>query len=374
MTKPLEGLLVVSLEQAVAAPLCSSRLAEAGARVIKIERAEGDFARGYDRAVKGYSSYFVWINRGKESLVLDIKKPTDAALLHRLLMQADVFIQNLAPGATERAGFGEAELRAANPRLIACEISGYGDGPYRDMKAYDLLVQAESGLASVTGSPDAPGRVGVSVADIAAGMNAHAGILQALIRRGVTGQGATIRTSLFDTLADWMTVPLMHHDYGKGAPARVGLAHPSVAPYGGFTCADGSLLVISVQNEREWAQLCTEVLDNPELATDPRFDSNVNRVENRAALDQAVQQGLGKLQRDAATQRLRSAKIAFGALNGVDGLSDHPVLRRWQIALPDGSIAELPAPPIDADWNSGAYGDIPAIGQHSDAIREEFSE
>ena len=257
MAAPLEGILVVALEHAVAAPFCSSRLADAGARVIKIERPEGDFARAYDHVVHGESAYFVWLNRGKELIVLDIKDPGDAALLQRMTARADVFIQNLAAGAAERAGFGSAALRRRYPRLITCEISGYGDeGPYRDMKAYDLLIQCEAGLASITGVPERPGRVGVSVADIACGMYAHAGILQALFQRERTGEGSAIAVSLFDSLADWMTVPLLHYDYGGKAPERVGLRHPSIAPYGAFVTADGKQVVISIQNEREWRNLC----------------------------------------------------------------------------------------------------------------------
>ena len=245
MSKVLEGLLVVSLEQAVAAPLCTSRLAEAGARVIKLERAEGDFARGYDSVVHGESAYFVWLNRGKQSLRIDLKDPADAALVERMLSKADVFVQNLAPGAAARSGFGSVDLRARYPRLITCDITGYGEsGEAAGMKAYDFLIQCEAGLASITGTPDEPARVGVSVADIACGMNAHAAILQALIERGQTGKGRGIALSLFDGLADWMTVPLLHYDYGGKAPARAGLKHPSIAPYGAFPTADGSQIVV----------------------------------------------------------------------------------------------------------------------------------
>src|ERR1700733_1688124 len=252
-TRPLEGLLVVALEQAVAAPYCSSRLADAGARVIKIERPEGDFARGYDKAANGLSSYFVWLNRGKQSLVADIKKPEDAALLHRILAQADVFIQNLAPGAAARAGFGSKTLRGRFPRLITVDISGYGDtGDYATMKAYDLLVQAESGLAMITGHPAGPGRVGVSACDIACGMAAHAAVLEALYERSQTGQGKALEVSLFDGIADWMNVPLMHYEGTGKAPQRVGLAHPSICPYGAFSTKDGHSVLIAIQNEREW--------------------------------------------------------------------------------------------------------------------------
>ena len=264
--KPLDGLLVLALEQAVAAPYCSSRLADAGARVIKIERPEGDFARGYDRAVGGLSSYFVWLNRGKESLVADVKAAGDVALLHRILARADVFIQNLAPGAAARAGFGSDVLCALHPRLITVDISGYGTGhAAADMKAYDLLVQAESGLASITGHPSGPGRVGVSVCDIACGMSAHAAVLEALIDRSITGQGSRLEVSLFDGMADWMNVPLLYYEGTGQVPARVGLAHPSICPYGAFATLDGQLVLISIQNEREWARFCETVLGEPDL-------------------------------------------------------------------------------------------------------------
>ena len=261
MARPLEGMLVVSVEQAVAAPLCSCRLADAGARVIKIERPEGDFARGYDRAAHGQSSYFVWLNRGKESVVLDIKNPDDRDLLTRLISRADVLVQNLMPGAMARAGFNLEELRRRRPRLVICSISGYGEtGPYRAMKSYDMLIQAETGLASLTGPAQAPGRVGASVTDIAAGLNAYAAILEALIARQRTGDGALIRVSLFDATAEWMAVPLIHFDYGGRAPERMGLAHPSVAPYGVFATGDGKEILIAIQNEREWRRFCAEIL------------------------------------------------------------------------------------------------------------------
>ena len=276
----LDGLLVLSLKQAVAAPCCSSRLADAGARVIKVERAEGDFARFYDAAVHGLSSYLVWLNRGKQSLVADLKDPADAALLHRILAQADVFIQNLAPGAAERAGFGSTALRARHPRLISVDISGYGEGhEYADMKAYDLLVQAESGVASITGHPAGPGRVGVS----ACGMSAHTAVLEALIGRGVSGRGRGLQRSLFDGMADWMTVPLLHTEGTGRIPARLGLAHPSIRPYGAFATADGALVLIAIQNEREWAGFCARFLDGPGLASAPGFDSSNARVANRRA-------------------------------------------------------------------------------------------
>lgn len=368
----LDGILVVALEQAVAAPLASARLAEAGARVIKIERSEGDFARGYDAVVQGDSAYFVWLNRGKESLVLDIKQPDDAALLARLLDRADVFIQNLAPGAAARAGFGAAELRARNPRLICCDISGYGStGPGKDMKAYDLLIQCEAGLASITGTPDAPGRVGVSAADIACGMNAHAAILEALLARERSGQGAALEISLFDSIAEWMAVPLLHHDYGGKAPARVGLNHPSIAPYGAFACADGEV-VIAVQNEREWQRLCATVLEQSEMASDPRFGSNALRVSNRPALEQAITAVLSGLTRAEAIARLEKAWIAYASVNDVAGLSRHSQLRRVTAQAPHGPV-ELPASPAIGLDRSEAIPAVPALGAQSQAIRSEFA-
>ena len=368
----LDGILVVALEQAVAAPLATARLAAAGARVVKIERAEGDFARGYDSVVNGESAYFVWLNRGKESLVLDIKRPGDAALLTRLLARADVFIQNLAPGAAARAGFGSAELRARHPRLITCDISGYGEaGPLRDMKAYDLLIQCESGLASITGSPDAPGRVGVSVADIACGMNAHAAILEALIERRRTGVGRGLAVSLFDSSADWMTVPLLHQDYAGQAPARVGLAHPSIAPYGAFATRDGRQVVLAVQNEREWRRLC-ELLLPPGTADDARFASNSLRYANRPAVDAAVGAALAGIDAADASRRLNAAGIACASVNSVADLSQHSQLRRTQAETPHGPVA-LPAAPVIIDGQPPALGPVPALGQHDAALRAEFA-
>lgn len=373
MREPLDGLLVVALEQAVAAPYATSRLADAGARVIKIERAEGDFARGYDNVAHGESAYFVWLNRGKESLVADIKDADDLALIRRILARADVFVLNLAPGAAARAGLAPADLRAANPRLITCEISGYGtDNAYRDMKAYDLLVQSEVGLVSVTGTPEGMGRVGVSVADIAAGMYAENAILRALIARERCGEGAEIRVSLFDALADWMAVPLLHHDYGGRQPARIGVAHPSIAPYGLFRCRDGDI-VIAVQNEREWRTLCGDVLGRPDLATDPRFDSNVRRVANRDALDDEIRHCLEGTARADLEDRLRTARIAFGRVNDVAGLSAHPALRRSEVGTPSGPV-RVPAPPAVVAGAPAEPGPVPALGEHSEAIRREFAE
>jgi itaconate CoA-transferase len=284
-TLPLKGLTVVAVEQAVAAPFCTSRLADAGAHVIKIERPEGDFARGYDSVAKGQSSYFVWLNRGKQSVSVDLATPEGKAELERLIASADVVVQNLKPGALSRMGFGPEILRQRFPRLIICSISGYGEtGPYAERKAYDLLIQAESGLCSITGGPEQAARVGISVVDIATGATAHAAILEALIGRGITGEGADIRVSMFDVMADWLTVPLLQHEGGK-TPGRVGLAHPSIAPYGVFSTRDGREILISIQSEREWISLCGKVLDKPGLPTDPRFASNVVRVANRHETD-----------------------------------------------------------------------------------------
>jgi itaconate CoA-transferase len=362
---PLSNLLVVSLEQAVAAPYCSSRLADAGARVIKIERPEGDFARGYDKAAKGLSSYFVWLNRGKQSLVADIKDPDDAALLHRILKRADVFIQNLAPGAAARAGFGSMELRKSYPRLITVDISGYGEtGDYAAMKAYDLLVQAESGLAMITGHPAGPGRVGVSACDIACGMAAYSGVLEALIARGISGLGDALKVSLFDGMADWMNVPLLYYEGTGQAPARLGLAHPSICPYGAFETSDHALVLISIQNEREWLEFCARFLDEPDLPQQPGFETNVIRVANRAVVDNHVGAMFSRLTRDQAAAKLRTANTAYGFVNDVAAFSRHPALRRQTVETPNGPVLREASRPL---------GPVPAVGEHSSAIRTEFS-
>jgi crotonobetainyl-CoA:carnitine CoA-transferase CaiB-like acyl-CoA transferase len=369
---PLSGLLVLSLEQAVAAPYCSSRLADAGARVIKVERAEGDFARGYDSVVHGESAYFVWLNRGKQSLVADIKDAEDAALLRRIVAKADVFIQNLAPGAAARAGFDSAALRRRQPRLITVDISGYGDeGPYAEMKAYDLLVQAESGLTSITGTPDGPGRVGVSACDIAAGMYSYMAVLEALIARDRTGRGAGIDASLFAGMADWMTVPLLHYDYGGKVTPRVGLNHPSIHPYGAYPTA-GAPILIAIQNEREFARLCHDVLDDASLPDDPRFATNEARVRNRAAFDSVVARVFTSTDRARLIARLKRARIAFGEVNDVAGLARHPALRRAEVATPSGP-ARLVAPPARFDGEARRLGAVPGLGEHSDLIRKEFA-
>ncbi len=375
--RPLDGILVVALEQAVAAPYCSSRLADAGARVIKIERPEGDFARGYDRAVHGESSYWVWINRGKESVALNLKQSEDLQLLKAMLAQADVFIQNLAPGATDRLGIGSASLRERHPRLITCDISGYGDdGKFFGLKAYDLLVQAESGLVAISGAPgqgvESLGRIGVSVCDITAGMNALIGIQQALMQRERTGEGSGVKVSLFGSAAELMSVPYLQTRYGGKAPERVGLKHPSIAPYGAFTCADGRDIVISIQNEREWADFCRIVLRRPDLLDDPRCKGNAARVDNRGFVDETVSQVFGQLTSAAVVDRLAEAQTAFGQVNSVYDLIQHPQLRTRRMPV-QGRDVEIPAAPWGMAWDTGHFAAAPALDQHGAAVRAEFS-
>lgn len=371
MAGPLDGILVVALEQAVAAPLASCRLADAGARVIKLERPDGDFARGYDTAANGQSAYFAWLNRGKESLAVDIKAAADVALIHRILARADVFIQNLAVGAAARAGLGSEALRERWPRLVTCDISGYGeDNAYAHMKAYDLLVQAEAGLVSVSGPPGDYGRVGVSVCDIGTGVSAALAIVEALLERERTGVGKGVKLSLFGVMSEWMAVPLLHHDHAGAGPARVGLAHPSIAPYGGFTTQDGATLVISVQSDREWRDLAGVAMERPALAADPRYATNAQRVARRGAVDGAVQAFFSRHTREAAEAKLRAARIAFGAVNGLAGLSAHPALRRWTVGSETGDVT-MPAHP-DASRAAPDALDIPALDAHGAALRAEF--
>ncbi len=372
MSKPLEGILVVALEQAVAAPYCTSRLADAGARVIKIERADGDFARGYDHQVMGQSAYFVWLNRGKESLVLDIKKTDDALLLERILAKADVFIQNLAPGAAERAGFGSEDLRSRYPRLITVDISGYGeDGEYSDMKAYDFLVQGESGLISVTGSPEVMGRVGASVCDIAAGMYSKIAVLEALIKRGRTGEGSTIKTSMFGGMVEWLSPWLLHQAYGELSEQRIGLHHPAIAPYGAYKCANEELILIAVQNQREWGRLCDQVLQKPDLASNEKVIDNVARLANRKFLDREIEDILSSLTRDEVRRRLIDAKIAFGAVNTIEDVVNHPALNKIQVDTPQGRI-DVMAPPSTVKGEAIDVLSVPEIGQNNETIRLEF--
>jgi len=469
MSLPLSGLLVVSLEQAVAAPMCTCRLADAGARVIKVERPEGDFARYYDKLAvprtptsprlrgehrrpsaavlsaknadavasamtrsvagegdspshrvlgdspspppsqpksdisdfgqsierpnsgkpefgckrgegadrasgeeeQGESAYFVWLNRGKESLVLDLARADDKALLAAILAKADVFVQNLKPGAVAKLGFALDALRRAHPRLVSCSISGYGeDGPYAARKAYDMLVQAESGLASVTGGPEAPARVGVSVCDIAAGMNAYEAILAALVSRAKTGDGAAISISMFDAMAEWMAVPLIQYE-GGAPPKRMGLAHTSIAPYGAFKTADGADILISIQSDREWRVLAQMVLDDKALAADPAFATNVERVKRRGETDARVAAVFGATDEAALTKKLAAADIAFARVNTTADLAVHPQLRRIDVATPSG-VVSYPAPPARDDGAPRRYGAAPALGEHTAKIRAEF--
>ena len=371
--RDLDGLLVISLEQAVAAPYAASRLADAGARVIKVERPEGDFARGYDADANGYSSYFVWLNRGKESVALDLKQPGDLKIFKQMLSKADVFIQNLMPGALDRLGVSMADLQQADPRLITCDISGYGaSGPFAQMKAYDFLVQAEVGLAQITGAPEEPGRVGVSICDIAAGMTAHAAILQALVARAKTGEGRAIEVSLFHALADWMNVPYLQHHYGGREIRRPGLHHPTIAPYGAYRCGDDRMLLISIQNEREWLRLCGDVLDQPDLPQNPKFDSNVHRVENRASLDAIMNGVFSQYSIDKIAEKLQAAQIAFGRLNDMDVFTQHPQNRFVSVRTSSGDV-QLLSPGAIVNGILPKLGDVPDLGQHSAAIRAEFS-
>ena len=371
MAKPLTGTLVVSLDQAVAAPLTARRLADAGARVIKLERPEGDFARHYDDVVRGQCTHFVWLNRGKESVVADLTKPDDRRLFEALVAKADVLLQNLKPGALAKLGYPIEALRKTYPRLICCSISGYGDeGPYRDRKAYDLLIQAESGVASVTGGPEAPARVGVSLVDIGSGLHAYEAILEALIARGRTGQGADIRVSMFDAMMEWMAVPLLFGEHGE-PPPRMGLTHFSLAPYGVFQTADGVPILISVQNEREWVVLCTKVLNRPELATDPRFATNPARVANRRLADGAVARCFAGLSVEELSRQLDAAQIAFARVNDVLAILQHPHFRRVTVASPAGPVA-LPAPPARVMGETPSFGPLPALGEHTDKVRREF--
>ena len=371
MTKPLTGTLVVSLDQAVAAPMTARRLADAGARVIKLERPEGDFARQYDDYVHGESANFVWLNRGKESVVLDLATAGDKTLFGAMIAKADVFVQNLKPGAIAKLGFPIAALRKKHPRLICCSISGYGEsGPYAARKAYDLLVQAEVGLASVTGGPEAPARVGFSVADIGAGMNAYQAILEALIARGRSGEGAEISVSLFDAMAEWMTVPLLSHEGGTPFK-RIGLAHAAIAPYGVFETRDGADILISIQNDREWRVLADKVLCDAALGADPRFATNRARVIHRGETDVAVGAVFARHDVEPLMAMLERADIAFARVNDCALLSSHPHLRRIAADTPIGP-ASMPAPAPVFSGDQRQYGTVPALGEHSEKIRAEF--
>lgn len=364
----LDGLLVVALEQAVAAPLCTARLADAGARVIKIEREGGDTARHYDRVVKGTSAYFAWLNRGKESLVADLKTPADRALVRRMAERADVFVQNLAPGAVERLGLGADDLLAANPALIHLSIVGYAqDTPAAPKRAYDMLIQAESGVCAVTGTPETPVKVGVSIADIGAGMTAHAAVLEALIARGKTGRGRAITIPMFDVMADWMAVPLLHHDAGRET-ARHGLSHAAIYPYDVFPVADGAVVLV-VQAPDEWPRLCAAI-GRPDLSENPAYATNPERVAARAVLRAAIAGATGGFTFDALTARLDAARLAWARVSTVADVADHPALRRIEATVPGGAFT-LPAPPLHPDAPVRA---VPEADEHGAAIRAEFGQ
>lgn len=367
-SKPLDGLLVVSIEQAVAAPLCTSRLADAGARVIKIERSEGETARHYDTAVNGTSAYFAWLNRGKQSAIMNLKSEKDILTVKSMLSKADIFVQNLSPGATDRLGLSSQYLRQTNPALIKLDIVGYGqDTSYADMRAYDMLVQSESGLCAVTGTDSDPCKVGVSVADIATGMTAHAAILEALLERSITKRGKSIEISMFDCLADWMNVPLLHFEHMGKQTLRYGLAHAAIYPYRPFSCRGGEI-VIAIQNADEWSRLCQIVLKRSELETDSRFSSNQLRVENRVALDSILEPLFSTMPLDKVSDRVKKAKLASAKVRDVEGLCNHPALRRIE-AKTNGQSFTLAAPPLHIRSKAKS---VPMIGEHTHLVQEEF--
>jgi itaconate CoA-transferase len=376
-SRPLSDLTVVALEQAVAAPFATRQLADLGARVVKIERPQqGDFARGYDRAVRGMASYFVWLNRSKESLTLDVKHADGRVVLDRLLTRADVFVQNLGPGAAERLGLDAASLRPRFPRLIVCSISGYGSsGPYRDRKAYDLLIQSEAGLLSVTGTPETPSKAGISIADIAAGMYAYSAILTALLCRERTGEGRAIEVAMLDALGEWMGNPMYFARYGGAAPQRTGASHPSIAPYGPFAGSDRQPVYFGIQNEREWQRFCAVVLERPELGRDPRFASNADRTAHRADLHAVIDEAFAHLTADAIVDRLQTAAIAFARMNTMHDFASHPQLaarNRWrEIASPVGPLDAL-VPPADIEGVEPVMGAVPALGEQTDRILSEL--
>lgn len=366
---PLTGLLVVAIEQAVAAPVCTVRLADAGARVIKIERDTGDTARHYDRAIHGTSAYFAWLNRGKQSAVLDVKSTADRAVVEAMVAQADVFVQNLAPGASVRLELGAADLVARYPRLIAVDIVGYGqDTAARDRRAYDMLIQAESGLCAVTGTPETPVKVGVSLADVATGMTAHAAVLEALIERGITGKGKAIEIAMFDTMADLMSVPLLHHDYAHRDSPRVGLGHAAIYPYAAFPCRDGDVVAV-VQSPQEWLRFCNLIMGRPDLAQDPRFADNQARVANRAALEALILPIFAAETRDGMIARLEAADLPWARVSSVADLSAHPALRRMTGCVAGGSFQGTVSP-LRRDLVAGP---VPELGEHTDALRMEFT-
>lgn len=373
MRKALEGITVVAVEQAVAAPYASCRLADAGARVIKVERPEGDFARNYDKLVQGQSAYFVWLNRGKESICLDLTVEKDRAVLDAMIAQADVFIQNLKPGSIAKLGFAAVDLRKRFPRLITCDISGFGDGgTLSHLKAYDLIVQAETGLCAITGTANGPARVGVSVCDISAGMTALNAILQALFLRERTGEGTSIQISLFDAVADWMNVPVLQFDYSGFHTPRAGVNHPSLAPYGAYRCADDKDIIFSVQNDREWVNFCTGFLKRPELTRRPGFADNMERIANRAKLDEIVFDRFAQLSSDEAMRELEVAGLAYGRLNQIEDLSRHPHLRRAPVSTPAGNIFVIAPGAIFDGEKAPVLRAVPACGAQSEALRREF--
>ncbi|MCZ8218601.1 MAG: CaiB/BaiF CoA-transferase family protein [Acidovorax sp.] len=377
MIRPLDGITVVSLEHAVAAPFCTRQLADIGARVIKVERpGSGDFARAYDTRVKGQSSHFVWINRGKESLALDLKQPAAMAVLRELVARADVLVQNLAPGAAARMGLGYTELQARHPRLIVCDISGYGeDGPYRDKKAYDLLIQSEAGLLSITGTPEAPSKAGNSAADIAAGMYAYTSIQSALLLRGRTGQGSHIDVSMLESLTEWMSYPLYYAFEGAPPPPRTAASHASIYPYGPFTAGDGGVVMLGLQNEREWKAFCDGVLRDPALATDPRFDANAKRNQHRAELKALIETTFATLSAQDVIDRLDDAQIANARMNDMGGVWSHPQLQargRWQtVGTPAGPVPAL-LPPGRSNRFTPRMAAVPAVGEQTDTILREL--
>jgi formyl-CoA transferase len=377
VSAPLDGITVLSIEQAVAAPFATRQLADLGARVIKIERpGEGDFARGYDTAVHGESSYFVWLNRGKESVELDLKSPDGQAAVEALLGRADVFVQNLAPGAAARLGWGTETLRERHPSLITCAISGYGTGSsWSSRKAYDLLIQCETGLVSLTGTPEETARVGVSIADIATGMYAYSGILAALYTRTTTGRAHAVEVSLFDALTEWMSQPAYYTRYGGAPPRRLGVRHATIAPYGAYTARDGREVLLTVQSEREWVLLCEEILDMPGLAIDGRFTSSARRVARRDELDRIIARQLGDIDSADLVDKLERAGIAYARINDVPAFLTHPVLserERWQpIGTPVGRV-EAFLPPVQLDGVVPRMGDIPRLGQHTQSVLDEL--
>jgi itaconate CoA-transferase len=371
--RPLDGITVITLEHAIAAPFCTRQLADLGARVIKVERpGVGDFARAYDARARGLASHFVWTNRSKESLTLDVKHGEAAVILDKLLADADVLVQNLAPGAAARLGLSYQALKEKYPRLIVCDISGYGaDGPYRDKKAYDLLIQSESGFLSITGSPDEPAKAGCSIADIAAGMYAYTNILAALIQRGKTGQGCNIDVSMLESLAEWMSYPLYYAMDGAAPPPRAGAAHATIYPYGPFPAGDGKTVMLGLQNEREWELFCTRVLLQPELARDPRFASNAARTAARQELRQIIVDEFSALTAEQVIERLDSAQIANAHMNDMHDLWQHAQLKardRWvQVATPAGPMPALLPPGVPNTYDARMDG-VPALGQHTDEI------